>query len=168
MRTAWATVQGDEERRTVAWDLLRSLLPPGARLSNACPSCGGPHGPVRVDGVAAPVGVSYARSRTTGATVAVAALAGGPACARAFAIDAEFADDPVRDTAGAPLSLSISDWVRVEAALKADGRGVRVDPASIELRGTPDSWTARIPGFSGVYRGRDLPVPGLIVAAAWR
>lgn len=177
MRAAWAVVPGGEDRRAVAWGLLRGMLSPGVQLSNPCPLCGGPHGPVRVvDGVSELVGVAYARSRTAGTVVAVVGVA--PAGVRSFAIDAEFADDPARDAAGAPLGFSVVDWVRVEAVLKADGRGVRVDPAVVEVQGAPDAWTAQIEGDDVAYVGRDLDVsadaaadptvPGLIVSAAWR
>ena len=57
-----------------------------------------------------------------------------------FAIDAELETDPVRDAAGlngilgARSGVRVRDWVRVEAALKADGRGLRVDPGSSRHR----------------------------------
>lgn len=68
-------------------------------------------------------------------------------------IDAEPLEDAVRNAAGgAPGGLL--RWVRTEAALKADGRGLRIDPAHVEIAETIDGWRARVPG-------RDCPVTGV-------
>ena len=59
-------------------------------------------------------------------------------------------------------------WTRVEAALKADGRGLRVDPATIEVHETATGWTAAVPD-GGTFEGWDAAGPAsLIVSVAVR
>lgn len=203
LRVAWGRApRARPARREVAWELLRGLLGdaghPGASLSNPCPRCGGAHGPVRIaDGVPWRASVTYA------AGYAIAAISPqGPADApekpsptretradpisrvdcgfsrpRGFAIDAEAFVDPVRDAAGgAPGGLL--HWVRTEAVLKADGRGLRADRDDVEFgpdgpdgpRG-PHGWTARIVDTGVHYRGfepngHEAP-PGVLLSAAW-
>ncbi|MGA7147313.1 MAG: chemotaxis protein CheY [Microbacterium sp.] len=149
----------------MAWSLLREMLAPGAELSNPCARCGGPHGPVQTTDAAARPAVAYA------GTIALSAVAGaGPG---SFAIDAEPETDPVRDivglagTLGARADVRLRDWVRVEAALKADGRGLRVDPGGVAVDAVTDvRWRAVVPGGSPV-NGWDLSgIPGVMVSAA--
>ncbi|WP_349428546.1 chemotaxis protein CheY [Microbacterium sp. LWS13-1.2] len=165
LQLAWKVVPNGAARRDVAWDLLREMLAPGAELSNPCARCGGPHGPVRTtDGSARPA-VAYASG------VAVAAVASrGPGT---FAIDAEVETDPVRDAAGlngilgARSGVRLRDWVRVEAALKADGRGLRVDPGTVAVAPVGGQrWRAVVPG-GPVIGGWDIGgPPGLVISAA--
>jgi len=172
VQLAWAAVPPDEPRRETAWRLLRSLLPAGAELSNPCPRCGRPHGPVRVSGADALASVSYA------GTIAVVGVA-DTALFQAFGIDAEAEYDGNRDAAGfggilGPGRASLREWTRVEAALKADGRGLRVDPASVVVgeRGAEDSagygWDAVVPD-GATFAGWDASVPaGILVSVAVR
>lgn len=90
-----------------------------------------------------------------------------------FAIDAEPFDDVVREAAGgAPGGLL--RWVRTEAVLKADGRGLRVDPAAVVFVPEDDggaAWTARLADTGVRFRGgepagADAP-PGVLVSVAW-
>jgi 4'-phosphopantetheinyl transferase len=166
LRLAWKVVPSGAARRDVAWDLLREMLAPGAELSNPCARCGGPHGPVRTTDASARPAVAYASG------VAVAAVASrGPGT---FAIDAELETAPVRDSAGlkgilgARSGVRLRDWVRVEAALKADGRGLRVDPGSVAI--TPVGglgWQAVVPD-GPVIMGWDVDGPtGLVISAAF-
>ncbi|WP_239066309.1 hypothetical protein [Microbacterium hibisci] len=91
----------------------------------------------------------------------------------ALGIDAEPLDDARRDAAGMRGVLgdgiaSVRDWVRVEAVLKADGRGLRVDPATVVVDATDDGWTAEVPGGE-VYDGWDAPgPPGVLLSIAVR
>jgi len=164
MDVAWRRVPEGMLRRDVAWDLLRELLPPGSELSNPCARCGGPHGAVQVAGADAVAGVSYAGDF---AVVAV----GDAAAVAAIGVDAELAVDPRREAAGMRGVLgdgeaSVRSWTRVEAALKADGRGLRVDPATVEVHETPGGWTARVPG-GGTFLGTDASAPpDLVVSVA--
>ena len=65
--------------------------------------------------------------------------------------------------------------VRVEAALKADGRGLRVAHEEVRVAERPggydgvDGWTAHVPGAPDVISGWDAGgVPGVLVAVAVR
>uniref|UniRef100_UPI001F563CE8 chemotaxis protein CheY n=2 Tax=Microbacteriaceae TaxID=85023 RepID=UPI001F563CE8 len=131
---------------------------PDAVLSNPCARCGGPHGAVQVSGAPWRAAVSYAGG------AAVAAI--HPDRATRFAVDAEVLADPVRDQAGgAPGGLL--RWVRVEAVLKADGRGLRGDPDAVVIEETAAGWRARMPPEPTTYAGREVDgPPGILVAVA--
>jgi 4'-phosphopantetheinyl transferase len=170
IRVAWAPLADRAARRETAWDLVRALLP-GARLSNPCPFCGGPHGPLRVHGVAARAGVAYT------ADLAVVAVADASS-ARAIGVDAEAVDAaPAGGSSASPGSTpalervlapgaGIREWTRIEAVLKADGRGLRLDPAAVAVSASADGdWSARVAGRT--FRGRDIAgPPGVLVAVA--
>lgn len=150
------------DRRAVADALLAASLRDrgivGAVVSRVCAWCGGPHGAVRVTGADAVASVSYAGDLVVVATAS--APPGSP-----FAIDAEPRDlEPdalarTRTALGDP-EADAATWTRVEAALKADGRGLRVDPRSVRLEpgghgplapghgpALPgDVWHAHVPG----------------------
>lgn len=163
---SWRRIADGMPRREAAWALLRELLPAAVRLSNPCARCGGPHGAVRIEGADFVASVSYAGEY---AVVAV----GDRAAVSAIGVDAEPADDPRRDAAGMEGVLgrgeaSVRSWTRVEAALKADGRGLRVDPATVRIDETPDGWTAAVPG-GGLFFGADVAAPpALVVSVAVR
>ncbi|MEZ3162232.1 chemotaxis protein CheY [Microbacterium sp. BWT-B31] len=165
VRLAWRAVPEGTPRRETAWALLRELLAPGTELTNPCPRCGGPHGPVRTTDASARPAVAYA-----GAVAVVAVADAGPG---GFAIDAEAESDPVRDAAGlrgvlgTRTGVGLRDWVRTEAALKADSRGLRVDPGTVVITpvGTA-AWHATVPGGAAVS-GWDLDgPPGILVSVA--
>ncbi|KAF2417987.1 hypothetical protein B2K11_11260 [Microbacterium sp. B35-30] len=165
MQLAWRVVPDGAARRDVAWDLLREMLAPGAELSNPCARCGGPHGPVRTTDASARPAVAYA----SGVAVAVVAFRG----TGTFAIDVEAETDPVRDAAGlngvlgARSGVRLRDWVRVEAALKADGRGLRVDPGTVAIAPVGGrAWQAVVPD-GPVITGWDIDgPPGLVISVA--
>jgi 4'-phosphopantetheinyl transferase len=166
LRLAWQVVPSGAARREVAWDLLRAMMAPGAELSNPCARCGGPHGPVRTTDASARPAVAYANG------VAVAAVASRRP--GTFAIDVEVQTDPVRDAAGlngilgARSGVRLRDWVRVEAALKADGRGLRVDPGTVTVAPVGShGWRALVPN-GPVIAGWDIDgPPGLVISAAF-
>ena len=166
VRLAWREIPHGMPRRDVAWALLRDLLPEGAELSHPCPRCGGPHGPVLVSGAPFVASISYAGS------LAVVAVADS-AQAAAIGVDAEPAEDARRDAAGlggvlGPGEASVRSWTRVEAALKADGRGLRVDPAAVRIEENPGGWTAHVPGGE-TMSGWDAVGPrDLVVSVALR
>lgn len=166
LQLAWKVVPSGAARREVAWDLLREMMALGAELSNPCPRCGGPHGPVRTTDASSRPAVAYASG------LAVAAVAArGPG---SFAIDAELETDPARDAAGlngilgARSDVRLRDWVRVEAALKADGRGLRVDPGAVTVAPVGGHrWQAVVPD-GPVIVGWDVDgAPGLVISAAF-
>ncbi|CAL4859207.1 hypothetical protein [Microbacterium sp. MM2322] len=118
-RTAEARVAG----RHLLREALSLLGVADTGIRQRCEVCGGvDHGPLRSDDAA--ISVAYA----PGVVVAAAAHA------RAIGIDVErdagtlpgldalFAPSPPPDAGG---------WTAIEAALKADGRGLRVDPATV-------------------------------------
>ncbi|WP_243073897.1 chemotaxis protein CheY [Microbacterium sp. SS28] len=166
IRIAWRDIPEGSPRRDTAWRLLRELLPDGAELTNPCPRCGGSHGPVRVSGAPAVVSVTYA------GPLAIVAVADTGAVT-AIGIDAEPVEDARRDAAGLAGVLgagaaSVRSWTRVEAALKADGRGLRVDPASVRVREHDTRWTAVVPGAEHL-QGWDAEGPeGFVVSVAVR
>lgn len=171
LRLAWARVPAARpDRRTVAWALLRGLLAdagsPHAVLTNPCPRCGGPHGPVRVNDERWFAAVTYAGAS---AIVGIHPRAG----AAGFALDAEPLHDSVREAAGG-VAGGLRRWVRVEAALKATGLGLRVDPASVHVAARDDGtdWSAAVPDAARqsvvTARGQDLSCgpPGILLCAA--
>lgn len=175
---AWARAGGTEggprdrrARRATAWQLVRDLLAArgaaDAVLSNPCPACGGPHGPLQV---CTPQSGPWSASVTYAAGWAIAAIA--PGAAGTLGIDAEPADDPVRDVAGWAHERPIAPrlWVRIEAALKADGRGLAVDPWTVEVTARGDEWSARVPGRQDDVVGWDAPrplgPPGVLLSVA--
>ena len=171
VRVAWRAVSPGGTRREVAYALIREVVGDADLVvTQVCDRCGGDHGPVVVEGGPVRVSVAYARARVSGDEVAVVAVATGVA---ALGIDAEFEVDPVRDAAGIAAALgresaSIHDWVRVEAALKASGAGVHIDPSQVLVQDHPGSWTATVPGTAASFRGADLSrIPNLVVAVAY-
>lgn len=169
VRLAWERVAPGTPRRETAWRLLRELAP-GARLSNPCPRCGGDHGPVRLDG--GELGAEVEASVTYAGDFAIVGIVARSA-ASALGIDAETGTDPQRDAAGLGGILGegrpadLRTWTRVEAALKADGRGLRVDAALVEVTEHEHGWTARVPDRSAPLDGVDLEgPPGILVSAA--
>lgn len=145
----------------MAWELVRELLAreghADVALSNPCAHCGGPHGPVRVVGAPWRVSVSYAG--------AVAVVGIHPDSVSGFGLDAEPLIDPVRDAAGG-IEGGLLRWVRTEAVLKADGRGLRGE-RRLTITEAGRGWTAdgAFSGFSGWEP--DGP-PGVLVSVAVR
>jgi 4'-phosphopantetheinyl transferase len=113
-----------------------------------CPDCGGPHGAPRIHG--ANVFVSLARCESM--VVAVASMRGP------VGVDVEARAEPNTDRLAAIEALtgerSLRRWTRTEAMLKADGRGLRVDPAELVF----DEDTGWVRGSEARYR---LSEPGV-------
>ena len=164
----WAWAPDRATRREVAWELLRSLVPnPAARITNTCERCGGPHGRVRVEYGGVHASVAYAG----GWAFACVAPHGDAA---AVGVDAESVSDAKRDAAGltgivrAGVITSIREWTRIEAVLKADGRGLRVDPAGVALIAHGPEWTATVAGSDREFVGADvIGPPGIFVSVAF-
>ncbi|WP_206446567.1 4'-phosphopantetheinyl transferase family protein [Agrococcus sp. KRD186] len=141
--------------RVEARDALRALVGVLAGVDEAsvvvvqrCPDCGGPHGRpvVMAPPAARDVGVSLAHA---GEQHVVAAVRG-----RRIGVDAERADAPPERLAALGELLGehpdpLRRWTQVEAALKADGRGLRVEPGAVHVDDA--SATARVPGSDRVY-----------------
>ncbi|OZD47315.1 hypothetical protein CH252_20725 [Rhodococcus sp. 06-1477-1B] len=153
IRVAWCEVPVGAERRATSRAVLADLLP-GARFASRCPSCGGDHGRVHVEGADAVVSVSYVEGWAVGAAASGYERIG---------VDAvrHDAGDLERVLSGAADARA---WARVEAVLKADGRGLAVDPARVDVREAASGWEARIDG-GAPYRGWDLAGPAGVVLA---
>lgn len=154
----WRRVPAGAVRRDVSRALLSELLP-GASFVARCARCGGAHGRLRVTRADAAVSVSYVDGW------AFVATASGPA---RLGLDAVPAAAP-----GLERVLPGADartWARVEAVLKADGRGLALDPASVRFRDPiPDGadWAARI-GDGPALTGWDVEGPAGVVLAVAR
>jgi len=153
LRLAWREIPDHASRRDVSRAVLADLLP-GAAFASRCPRCGGDHGRIRVSGSDAAVSVSYA-----GGWAAVAVAEGR----RRVGIDVVPAD-----ARGLDRVLPGADaraWARVEAVLKADGRGLDVDPTRVRVRdGAAEVWSARVDDGPW-WEGHDVAgPPGLVTA----
>lgn len=149
--------------RSLAADLLDELAPDHSHeLTSTCPFCGEAHGALRA--VSAPVllSVSYA-----GPWVAVGAI---PKNHRTgFGLDLALSPSPhapllalaaLFAPAKPPTAVG---WTRIEAALKADGRGLQVDPTSVRLSESG----AHLADRTDPIRLFDIDAPaGLVITAA--
>ncbi|HEY3339316.1 MAG TPA: 4'-phosphopantetheinyl transferase superfamily protein [Propionicimonas sp.] len=152
--------------RALVTDLVGKRFPDAAGWSigsAACPRCGERHGPVELSGVPAVAGVSYAKG------LVVAALAPSDSVGQLGvdveldAADATRISDVERLIGSAPEPL-LRRWTRIEAVLKADGRGLLVDPGDVRFDGD----TAMIAGDRSVYRVADVDGPGgYVISLAW-
>ncbi|MBF4463462.1 MULTISPECIES: 4'-phosphopantetheinyl transferase family protein [unclassified Rathayibacter] len=124
------------------------------RVVATCPRCGGAHGRPHLEGDDALGELSVSIAHCAGAVVAAVSSAG------AVGIDIEPVDGPpgrgddITRIAGAPFSTGgtrladpILHWTRVEAALKADGRGLDVDPRRVHVHESRLAAEARIDGM---------------------
>ena len=105
---------------------LTGVPPAQVQLIAVCPDCGGAHGRPEVMGSSLHVSLSH------GAGVVVAAASWDST----IGVDIEAPDErPERIEAIGELTghPSIEHWSRVEAVLKADGRGLRVDPSRVSV-----------------------------------
>lgn len=131
--------------------LLRSLvseltgMPPAAiRISANCPDCGGAHGRPLVEDCA----LHLSLSRCPSAIVAVASW-DGP-----IGVDVEqhpasrSAIEAIETLTG---TADLRQWTRLEAVLKADGRGLRVDPAAVSILETASAVEGTIAGSDRRY-----------------
>lgn len=150
------------DRTASAHALLRLLLaevtgtpPQEHSLDRWCTTCGGPHGKPVLRHPHLHVGVAS----TPGTVVAAVTNAG------ALGIDVETVaatDFPgFADVALAPGELATTRperaraWVRKEAALKATGHGLTVDPRRVDVRASLTAWPAAV-RLADVAMGADL------------
>lgn len=115
------------------------------RLSSRCARCGADHGRPRSAGVS--LSVSHAED-----LVVVAATAGSTL----LGVDVEQATADGRFDGLGPLfpdgsAPDLAAWTRIEAAVKADGRGFEIEPSEVLLQPRSDGveprvWSATLPG----------------------
>jgi len=161
VRIAWARTPSDA-RRDTGRALIRALaaeLAPGAdlRFEQRCVVCGGPHGRLVLPAAPVIVSVAYAEPWVV---VAVAREQD----ARTLGIDAE--REGVAPDLGALFAPAdppdLRGWTAIEAALKADGRGLLIAPDRVRL----GDGRATVPG-GAAFRVIPVPAaPGLIVTLA--
>lgn len=160
---AWGEVPAGVARRAVSRRLLAEVVPE-ARFLSRCPACGGDHGRVHVEGTDATVSVSYAPGWSVVAMTRGRGRLGVDAAPRgAHGLERVLPNLPADAVA----------WTRVEAVLKADGRGLTVDPARVEVRADAGpTWRAVIRDGDHddaitprMWHGWDLDAPDGVVAA---
>ncbi len=148
--------------------LLRELVSTVAAVDAAevvvearCPFCGGPHGRPAVIAPPSATSLQLGLSHTAGAVVAVAAWdhAVGVDVERADAVAAPERDRAIATVAGASGDDPLAHWTRVEAVLKADGRGLRVDPRTVSVTTVGDVIEARIDRAEGAADRDTAPDP---------
>lgn len=135
--------------------LLATLVPEAASgagfIESVCDQCGGDHGRPRVAGAPFAVSVSYAGDMVAAAVASTdSASAVGIDIERRTSVD----DDPLNELAGlfAPRTPpGLREWTEIEAAVKADGRGLRIPPSDVEFG---ERSAMLLPG------GRVVHVPG--------
>lgn len=146
-------VVGRAAIRMLASELLDGALAPAEIVVSAhCAVCGGPHGRPEAELRSAKgrrISLSIAHCT---AGVAVAAMWRGP-----VGIDIEPADATTAALAAVSSLIPpaarpagrnwepVQHWTRVEAALKADGRGLTLDPAEVRIASGDGAITATLP-----------------------
>jgi 4'-phosphopantetheinyl transferase len=121
------------------------------RIESVCDRCGRDHGRPRVEGAPFAVSISYAGDMVAAVAVALdSASAVGIDIERRTSVD----DDPLSGLAHlfAPRTPpGLREWTEIEAAVKADGRGLRIPPADVAFG---ERCAMLLPG------GRVVHVPG--------
>lgn len=183
-RARWEAAASGEpgDRFLVGRMLLRELSAESLQIPleavtvlAVCPSCGGPHGrpDIIVDGA---IPLRAGLSHTAGLVVAavlpatrgsamgidVEAVAGSSE--RRAAIDALVPPD-LRGARGARghghgTRGALRAWTRVEAVLKADGRGLRVDPRAVTLQWADGRLAVSVDGSEADYTVFDRGIGG--------
>jgi 4'-phosphopantetheinyl transferase len=144
-------------------------------VTAVCERCGAEHGRPRLrwaDAQAPPPTASLASC----AHLVVAAIA---PTGVAVGVDVEPARMPreadaarrraIVELLGGTPRTAVRRWVRAEAVLKADGRGLRVEPGQVafsEARGARDGVTARVLDAPTVYDLADRRIEGCLVSLA--
>jgi 4'-phosphopantetheinyl transferase len=144
-------------RRLAAEQL--GIAPEDVPLVQRCPDCGGPHGRPMIDG--SELRVSLARCEL--GAVAVAAWGADIGVDVEPLVQSAERLAAIREVAGGD---GIAHWTRVEAVLKADGRGLRVDPRRVRVSGA----AAWVDGEPARYRiiepSLDTPVQVSVALAS--
>ncbi|CAN5287777.1 hypothetical protein BH11ACT4_BH11ACT4_21930 [soil metagenome] len=127
------------------------------RIAARCPDCGGPHGRPVIEGSRLHVGLAHCPT-----AVVAAASWDGP-----IGIDVEQSPGSPEAVAAIGALTGLADlrhWTRVEAVLKADGRGLRVDPAAVSVNESARGVEGAIAGSSARYLLTEPRLPGGLLA----
>lgn len=148
----------DRVRRLIGHDVVV--------LGSSCDRCGAAHGRPRTAGVS--ISVSHSDD-----LVVVAVTPGRVS----MGVDVESLAssarvDEVASLYATGLAPDLAGWTRIEAVVKADGRGFEVDPGDVVLR--PPSRDSDPVVWSAVLRGRHSPIdvvtlagpPGYVLSVA--
>ncbi|WP_228503588.1 4-phosphopantetheinyl transferase [Clavibacter phaseoli] len=150
------TAAGRAALRALAAEIV-GADPADVTVRARCATCGGDHGRPVLGGSRA-LDALHASVAHAGAAVVVAVSADGP-----IGIDAEPRDRE------APPGTTLAGWVRVEAVLKADGRGLRVEPSLVHFEDDGHGTVGWIDDEPARYRVVDADLgPGLVTAVARR
>ena len=138
-------------------------------ISSRCARCGADHGRPRADGVL--LSVSHAEGLVV---VAVAPAAVGTAAS--LGVDVEQASaagrvDELRTMFPDGAAPDLAGWTRIEAAVKADGRGFETEPSEVLLRlrenTDPCVWSAALPSRAATIDVTTLVgPPGYVLSVA--
>ena len=140
---------------------LLGIDPRDVEIDSRCPDCGLEHGrPIVLN----PDGAWVSLTHACGIAIAVASRApvGVDAESPTVSVDRR---EAARELTRAGAGNALVHWTRVEAVLKADGRGLRVVPASVTIR-RRTGWVDDLPDVR--YRVGSLRVPGVIGSLAVR
>jgi 4'-phosphopantetheinyl transferase len=152
-------LQGRKLLREMVGESL-GISPVEVEIVARCKDCGGPHG--RPFAVGTTLGLSV--SHCAGGVVAAVSTTGQ------VGVDAEpSVGSAVRLAAIAEVAGrgSVAHWTRVEAVLKADGRGLRVDPRQVDIVHVDGGIEALVGGGGIRYRITEpILAPGLQVSIA--
>lgn len=118
---------------------------------------------MELTGVPAVASVSYARGLVVAALAPSRAASGLGIDVELDAADTTRTRDLERLIGSAPEPI-LRRWTRIEAVLKADGRGLLVDPGDVRF----DDGTASIVGAPNTYHLSDVAGPaGFVISLAW-
>lgn len=159
--------------RALLADALSALTPlDGIRLSSTCEQCGGDHGRPRVFGDRFGVSVSYAGDMVIAAAARLDAVT-------AIGVDIEQVTSSERTALVELATLfapqpppTLREWTLIEAAVKTDGRGLRVPASEVRLGDDssvvlPGGFAVRMPGRAVPIEAAAAPAPaGFVVSVA--
>jgi 4'-phosphopantetheinyl transferase len=139
-------------------DAVGWLVQPGV-----CRKCGLRHAGTELEGVPARASVSYAAGLVVAAVAPTSRV-----CRLGVDVEPAIADstrvEDLRRLLGASTEPVVRRWTRVEAVLKADGRGLLIDPGAVWLR-RGGAWIA---GEQASYVVAEVGgPPGYLISLAW-
>lgn len=134
-------------------------LAPGVDLTldSTCNRCGEDHGRPRFTRAPVVVSVSY-----SGSMVAVAAAHRADAAAVGVDLESEGATLDLATLFAPQSPPSLSGWTQLEAAVKADGRGVTIDLAEVRI----EAHNVWLPGRENGIHTETHAIPGYVISSA--